>query len=281
MKTMFNFLRKKIGIIGYGNMGKAIAEGIKGKYAVCVFDKDKDKISALKNMALVDSPVELVKQSPVIILAVKPQDFDQLLNEIKDFIDDKLIVSIAAGITTEYMQKILGPMKVVRVMPNLAVKVGKSTTSICRGEFATGGDLKFVARLFKYLGKVFIFPEKMMDAATAIAGSGPGFWCELVKDMPEDEWGKYNREYFVPELSLAAEKLGFNKKEASLFSGLTTSGTLLTVRALNIAPKDLRDKIASKGGTTQAGLEVLHNTGSLIEAAKAAFLRSQELSKRE
>lgn len=280
MKTMFNFLRKKIGIIGFGNMGQAIAERISLKYGVWVFEKDAAKTKGLTGMAVASDISQLLKQSQAIILAIKPQDFEPVLVEIKDKLQDKLVISIAAGITTEYIQKVLGKVRVVRVMPNLAVKVGQSTTSICRGVFATGGDIKFVARLFKNLGTVFIFPEEMMDAATAIAGSGPGFWCDLVKDKPKDEWENYSREHFIPDLSLAAENVGFSKKEAGLFARLTTLGTLATVEALGIAPEVLKEKITSKGGTTQAGLEVLHNTGSLIEAAKAAVLRSKELSKK-
>lgn len=281
MKAMFNFLRKKIGIIGFGNMGSAIAEGIKDKYAVCVFDKDKNKINTLKDITAADNPVELVKQSEIIILAVKPQDFDALFGEIRGYVRNKLVISIAAGITNAYIQEALGEVRVVRVMPNLAIKVGKSTTSICKGAFATSADLKFIARLFKYLGTVFIFPEEMMDAATAIAGSGPGFWCDLVQDMPKEKWKDYSLKYFIPQFSLAAEEVGFSKKNARKFATFTTMGTLATVNALGITPAELENKIASKGGTTQAGLEVLHNTKSLVEAAKAAVYRSRELSKKE
>lgn len=283
MKTMFNFLRKKIGIIGiigYGNMGKAIAEGIKGKYTVCVFEKDKDKISALKNIAFVNTLVDLVKQSSVVILAVKPQDFDQLLNEIKDFIGDKLIISIAAGITTEYVQKILGHMKVVRVMPNLAVKVAKSTTSICKGEFATGGDLKFVARLFKYLGKVFIFPEKMMNAATAIAGSGPGFLCDLLEGKTLKEREEFAKNSFVPSLTNSAFSLGFTDAQSVVLASSTSAGTISIIKVMDLSPKELKNQVASKNGTTEAGLrELKQDINNLDLAVKAALRRAEELSK--
>lgn len=281
MKAMFNFLRKKIGIIGFGNMGSAIADGIKDKHAVCVFDKDKNKINALKNITVAGNPVELVRQSEIIILAVKPQDFDALLSEIRGSVGNKLIVSIAAGITTGYIENILGQVRVIRVMPNLAVKVGQSTTSICRGSFATYKEMRFVLKLFRYLGIVFIFPEDMMDAATAIAGSGPGFWCDLVQGIPKKKWRNYSLENFIPQFSLAAEGVGFSKKDARKFARSTTMGTLATVEALGITPAELEKKITSKGGTTQAGLEVLHNTKSLTEAAKAAVYRSRELSKKE
>lgn len=270
---------EKVGIIGYGNMGKAIAESIKAKYSVCVFDKDKNKIFALKDIIAVDAPGALVNQSEIIILAIKPQDFEPVLNKIKDNLQGQLVVSIAAGITTEYIQRILGKVRVVRVMPNFAVKVGQSTTSICKGAFASNEDLKFVARLFKYLGAVFIFPENKMDVATAIAGSGPGFWCDLVKDKPKNEWEKYSQDHFIPDLISAAEKGGLGK-EARLFAELTTKGTLAIVKVLGIAPDALIEKISSKGGTTQAGLDVLHSGGSLNDAVRAAIKRADELGKR-
>jgi len=276
---MFKNLRKKIGIIGYGNMGAAIAQGIKSKYRVTVFDKDSAKLSGLKGLNIARNIFGLLKENQVIILAVKPQDFDLVLAQIKDNINGQLIISIAAGITTGYIEKNLGQARVVRVMPNLAAKVGKSVTTICRGAFALRADMRLAARLFKYLGVVFIFGEEMMDAATATAGSGPGFWCDLVKDMPQEEIEDYNREYFIPELSLAAENAGFKKKDAKKYASLTTSGSLATVEAWGIPPEVLRDKIASKGGTTQAGLEALRRTGSLVEAVRAAKLRSKELSK--
>lgn len=262
-------------------MGSGIAEGIKSRYRVCVFDIDKNKINALKSIAFVDSLAELIRQSEIIILAAKPQDFDALLGEIRGCLLDKLIVSIAAGVTTGYIEKILGQVKVIRVMPNLAVKVGLSTTFICKGSFASSGDIKPVFKLFKYLGDVFIIPEDKMDAATAVAGSGPGFWCDLVKDIPREKWKKYSREYFIPQFSLAAEEAGFDRKDARRFAAATTLGALATVNALNLAPGELEEKIASKGGTTQAGLAALRNTGSLIEAVKAAVYRCRELTKKE
>lgn len=262
-------------------MGSAIAERIKSKYEVFVFEKDAAKTKGLTGIKIASGIPQLLKQSQAIILAIKPQDFEEVMAEIKDEAQDKLVISIAAGITTGYIEKVLGRVRVVRVMPNLAVEIGKSTTSICKGAFATYNDIKFVLKLFKYLGIVFVLSEDMMDAATAIAGSGPGFLCDLIQGMPKAEWKNYSLEHFIPEFSLAAENVGFDKKQAGLFAVSTTMGTLATVEALGITPEELKAKITSKGGTTQAGLEALHNTGSLIEAAKAAVWRSKELSKKE
>ena len=277
---MFNFLSKKIGVIGCGNMGRAIAERISLKYKVWIFEKDASKIQGLNWVTVVPDIAKLLKPSQAVILAVKPQDFEPVLAELKDKLQNKLVISIAAGITTEYIQKVLGKVRVIRVMPNLAAKVGQSTTSICKGALATDEDLKFVEELFKCLGSVFIFSEQMMDAATAIAGSGPGFWCELVKDKPQDEWELYSWEHFIPDLTSAAEEVGFDKKEAIMLATSTTMGTLAIIKTLGESPESLQTKVASKGGTTQAGLEALRNTGLLVEAAKAAVLRSKELSKK-
>lgn len=276
---MFNFFKKRIGIIGFGNMGQAITERIKSRYEVFVFEKDTQKTKGLAGITATSSILQLLKQSQSIILAVKPQDFAQVIMELKGSVQDKLIISIAAGITTGYIERSLGHARVVRVMPNLAVKVGKSTTSICKGAFAADSDIKFVLRLFKYLGRVFILPEDMMDAATAIAGSGPGFWCYLVQNMPKSEWENYSLKDFIPKLSLAAENAGFNKKEAGLFAASTTAGTLAIVERLGITPEELKVKITSKGGTTQAGLQVLESGGSLDEAITSACRRAAELGR--
>jgi len=277
---MFNLFRKKIGIIGFGNMGSAIAERIKSNYEVFVFEKDSTKVSQESGLTFASSVAQLLQVSQVVILAVKPQDFEQLMPELKDRVRDKLIISIAAGINTGYIEKVMEFAKVVRAMPNLAAKVGRSTTSICKGAFAEKTDMEFANKLFKNIGEVFILTQDMMDAATAIAGSGPGFWCELIKDKPRVEWEDYNSKKFIPELTSAAEFVGFDKKTAGLFAASTVNGALVTIDALGITPDELKAKITSKGGTTEAGLEALNKTGSLIEAAKAAVKRSKELSRR-
>lgn len=264
-------------------MGQAIAERISLKYAVSVFEKDTAKTKGLTGIAVASDISQLLKQSQAIILAIKPQDFEPVMVEIKDNLQDKLIISIAAGITTEYIQKVLGKVRVVRVMPNLAVKVGQSTTSICKGAFATGGDIKFVAGLFKYLGTVFIFSEEMMDAATAIAGSGPAYIfydMEINKvdplKIPEEFMNKY-----IKRLKDAAIEVGFNPKIASYLSIDTAASSVGLLAQTGNSPAQLCKMITSPGGTTEAALKVIINGGSWSEAAVAAKKRAQELSKKE
>lgn len=276
---MFKFFRKKIGVIGFGNMGSAIAERIKHKYQVYIFDKDKNKTGNFPGIEVADNVKDLANKSDIVIIAVKPQDFDSLLAEIRDCLKDKLVISIAAGITTGYIEKALGPARVIRVMPNIAAVAGKSISYVCRGRFAKDGDLNLSIRLFNCIGHTFVFSEDSMNAATAVGGSGPGFWGYLFGKKPTEEWDKYKSSYFIPELTDAAISVGFDKKEARLMATLVTAGSSAAVETLHITPVELAKKVASKGGTTEAGLEVLENGGTLTDAVKAAKKRAEELSK--
>ncbi|MDP1853355.1 MAG: pyrroline-5-carboxylate reductase [Candidatus Omnitrophota bacterium] len=278
---MFKNFRKKIGIIGAGNMGSAIAERIKRKYHLFVFDKDKEKVNRFKGVKLSENSSELAKNADVIILAVKPQDFDFVLGEVKDCWKNKLFVSIAAGITTNYIEKQLGNVRVVRVMPNMPARIGRGMSCLCKGKFASKGDVIFAKKLFDNLGKTLILNEDMMDAATAVSGSGPGFWCERLEDKPKDQWEKYSQEVFIPEFTVAAEGIGFNRKDAKLLARSTAIGTLVTVQFLGEEPSKFKWSIVSKGGTTEAGLEALHKGGTLTDAVKAAVKRAKELSRKE
>lgn len=274
-------MKKKIGIIGFGNMGSAIGGRIKDKYQVYVFDKDKNKTKDLVGIRVAQGCVDLVNKVDTVILAIKPQDFDIVLSGIKNVVKNKLVISIAAGITTGYIEKILNCARVIRAMPNLPARFGVGVSCICQGKLATEKNLNSAARLFSYLGKIFIFNEEMMNAATAISGSGPGFFYDLIENKPKDEWGDFGRNVFIPQFSSAAEKLGFSRKNAKILVEATTRGSLVTAEMTKMAPAELKKQIISRGGTTEAGLEALDKTGSLIAAAKAALKRAKELSREE
>ncbi len=280
---MFNFSKKKIGIIGFGNMGQAIADRIKSKYEVFVFEKDREKTKGLTGITVSLGISQLLKQSESIILAVKPQDFGQVITELKGSVQGKLIISIAAGITTGYIEKSLGQPRVVRVMPNLAVKVGKSTTSICKGAFAASSDIKLARRLFKYLGKVFILTEDMMDAATAIAGSGPAyiFYDMEIKKIDSLKIPKALMTEYIKKLMDAAMEVDFDPKTSLALSIDTAASSVGLLAQTGKTPAQLRKMITSPGGTTEAALKVIINGGSWSEAAVTAKKRARELSKKE
>jgi pyrroline-5-carboxylate reductase len=280
---MLRVLRKKIGVIGYGNMGSAIAERTKAKYRVSVFDKDKEKTKNLKGINVTENIVGLVAASRVLILAVKPQDFDAVLNEIKEYLKGKLVISIAAGITTTYIEKKLEQTRVIRVMPNICAKIGKAETSLCKGKSAKTRDLDFVKQMFNSLGKTWIMDEGMIDAATAIVGSGPAYiYYDMEKNnIDPRSLSEAIRNKYIERLTEAAKRVGFDPRVASELAGSTTASSISLSAVSGIPPTELRKQITSQGGTTEAALKILIEGGSWSEAAEAAVRRAKELAEKE
>lgn len=263
-------------------MGSAIAQQLKTDYQVWVFDQDKNKTAGLSGIKVAQDIQDLVAKSEVIILAVKPQDFGLLLGQINNSVKGKLIISIAAGIGTGHIEKALGEIRVIRTMPNIAARIGKGVTCLCRGRFASDDDLDFARELFDYVGKTLKIDEKMMNAATAVSGSGPGYFFQAV-ESGEEEY-KNNRKEFMEEfifsLTQAAESIGFNSEEARFLAKWTVTYSDALLSETHLSAHELKMQVASKGGTTEAALEILYKGGSLQEAVKAALRRAQDLTGR-
>jgi len=272
---------QKIGIIGYGNMGSAIAERIKKHYEVLVFEKDAAKTRDILDIKVANSLTELAASVDTLIIAVKPQDFDEVLTELTNSVPGKLVISIAAGITTSYIEKKLKEARVVRVMPNIGAKIGEAETSVCKGKSAGSGDLDFALDLFAHIGKTWSMDEGMIDAATAISGSGPAYiFYEIERsgidprNIPEEV-----QENNMRRLVKAAERVGFDARTAHDLAVNTSVTSTHLMQKTGLSPAELRQQVTSKGGTTEAALKVLEAGGSWEEAAEAAKKRAQELSK--
>jgi pyrroline-5-carboxylate reductase len=273
--------KKVIGIIGYGNMGKAIAERIKPAFNAAIFEKDVFKVKNASGVFVASCLSDLAKHADVVILAVKPQDFSEILKEIKNYIDDKLIISIAAGIPTKYIEKVLGKVRVIRVMPNLPAKIGKGMSCLCKGKFAKPSDLKFAKKIFDLLGETLILDENMMDKATATSGSGPGFLYSLISRKSLKEAKEYAKNEFFPVFATTTGTLRFTKLQARKIAKVTTSGSIEFLEKTGLSAEDLAKQVASRGGTTEAGLKELKgNVKFLPKAVKAALKRAKELSRR-
>lgn len=278
---------KRIGIIGLGNMGSAIAKRlIADKHEVYGFDKDKAKLQDIDCIKAADTLPELLSNTDIILLAVKPQDFGQLLAEMKgrNDLENKVIISIAAGVTTSIIEEALGELKVriVRVMPNLFAASGDGVCGICKGKYATEEDLSTIQSLLECLGKVIVVTEDKMDEVTAVSGSGPGYLCYLVKDdEPSKRIEHLDRIIPFYEKKVAIE-CGFSQEEIKIVA-TDTANTLkkYLIEHPDEAPKDFCDKVTSKGGTTEAAIDVLKNKGesALGEAIKAAKEKAKELAK--
>jgi len=283
MKTLDN--RKKIGIIGYGTMGSAIAHQLalqKNEFIVFVFDKDKSKLANPAGANVSRDIKDLLQKSDTLILAVKPQDFDHVLREIKGHSENKLIISIAAGISTKHIEHILGKSRVIRAMPSIGAKIAESVTCLCKGAFATDEDLELAQQIFYYLGTTRIIDEGMMNAATAISGSGPAYIFYFIENslLDPENIPEHARHDLMRRLEKAAEELGFSSEDAAFLAANTANASINLLHKTKLPAQELRKQVTSKGGTTEAALEILTKGGTWEEASRAALKRAEELARR-
>ncbi len=281
-------MKKKIGIIGFGNMGMVIGERLKqdiDSYEVYVYDQDSKKTDQVSGIHVASSAIDLADKVVALILAVKPQDFEVILKELKDHTQNALVISIAAGLRMDYVERLLGDARVIRVMPNMPARIGKGISCLCKGKHANTDDLLFATQLFSHLGETMIIPEYMMNSATAISGSGPGYFYDLLSKeniniKNTDEVEHFGRDVFFPRLLEAAHGIGFNAEQAQVLSRATVEGSLAMLAVTGLFPQELLAQIVSKGGTTEAALKVLHKGVGLKDAVEAARMRAEELSRR-
>ena len=268
---------KTIGIIGCGNMGEAIlAQSLKRKgKSFVIFDKDKSKQNRLARLYRVPSAndiTDLMRKSDILIIAVKPQDIDILLEVASKSIllcgkTDILIISIAAGINTEYIENtISGRVRVIRAMPNMPARIGKGITALTKGRFAADKDYKAAQDIFKSLGQVLlILREDLIDVVTALSGSGPAYIF-----------------FILSAFLAAAEELGLDKNSASKLIYHTVIGSADLLKASKFKAEDLISQVASPGGTTEAALNIFNERKIkkiIREAIIAAYKRAGELSR--
>ncbi len=259
----------KLGIIGGGNMGTAIISRTFKKYRIAVCEKDMARVVLLKKKfrAVPASLSHLISSSDVIILAVKPQDMESVLVELKGSLKPRtLVISIAAGLTTRYFEKHLGKkVRVIRTMPNMPAQIGEGVTALCKGKQATPKDLQAASKIFSHIGEVVIVDEKMMDSVTAVSGSGPAYVFLVV-------------ECFLK----AAEKSGLKPEIVEKLVQSTLLGSVNLYLKSKEPAGDLRVKVTSKGGTTQAALDIFLDNNfekMFIDAIRAAQLRAKQLAK--
>ena len=250
---------QKIAIIGGGNMGEAIIKGLKRPVMVCEADPVKAKALVKKYKA---SVVDLAGASSadVIILAVKPQDMLNALAQIEA--NGQLFISIAAGLTTAFFEKHLGgKARVIRSMPNMPALIGQGITGISAGKYAKAQDLKTAQEILDSVGQTVIVKESMLDAVTAVSGSGPAYVF-----------------LFVEQWMASARTLGFSEAEAKHLVYQTLIGSAHLLEQSEFSAGTLREKVTSKGGTTQAALEVFAK-GKFDQIVKKALTAAKNRAK--
>jgi pyrroline-5-carboxylate reductase len=263
----------KLGIIGLGNMGEAMLKallnnGFKKEAIVCTEVKT-DKIKFIEKQYGV-KPVknleELINKATYVILAIKPQDSKELLNNIKPFINEKkLIISIMAGVTISNIMSVIGkPVKVVRAMPNVCVKVSEGTIGIAQNKLVLDNELEEIKKILAPLGKTVEVGEELMDAVTAIGGSGPAFFLLFLEAMID-----------------AGVKLGIPRDKSKIISAQVVKGTVKMLEEEGLHPTLMKEMITSPGGTTISGLAHLEERafkGNIIKAIEESAKRAKELS---
>jgi len=164
-------------------------------------------------------------------------------------------------------------------MPNLRAKIGKGMICFCRGAYAKKSDILLAQDILRPAGKTLLIPESLMNAATAISGSGPGFLFFLLQGFLELNGLLSASRFFAPGLRKAAQSVGFTAYQAGVLAAATNGGSISLLAAALLSPEKLCSQVASKGGTTEAGLTQLRRGGSLLDAVQAAVQRAKELSK--
>lgn len=255
----------ELGFIGMGNMGYAMLKG-----CLNTFDKEdivfhrssieKAKIisdeTGIKKM---DSNSEVVKEAKYIIMAVKPQMFDKIIEEIKDEVtEEKVIISLAPGVTIKQLKEKFGEGRIVRSMPNTPAMIGKGMTGVSydKDDFSTGEKI-IIEKIFSSVGKMKLVDEKLINSVVCASGSSPAYVF-----------------LFIEALADSVVKCGMSRNDAYEFVTQTVIGAAELMQATGRTPGELKDMVCSPGGTTIAGVAELEKNGfrkAIFEATQACF----------
>jgi len=273
--TQKETIQTTVGFIGAGQMARALAGGFVGARLVepsrimaadalpSACDAFVDAIPEARSAA---SNRELVLACDIVFLSVKPQNVGQVCDEIRTSITDrKLIVSIVAGVTLGRLAESLGTERLIRVMPNTPCLVGDGAAGFSRAAGATDTDAQHVTALLSATGYVAELEESLIDAVTGLSGSGPAYIYQVIE-----------------ALSDGGVQMGLPREIASQLAAATVRGAAEMVIQTGERPAVLKDRVASAGGTTVAGLQALEAGGmqaAIIAAVEAATRRSRELGR--
>jgi pyrroline-5-carboxylate reductase len=265
----------QLGFLGAGHMAEAIARGILrigllGPGEMIASDPAPARRAVFQDqlgVPAIEDNERVVRQSPVVLVAVKPQVFDKALAPLGSlFGPEKLVLSICAGISTAHVEEtVAGGTRVVRAMPNTPMLVGRGMAAVCRGAHATDGDLATAERLLGAAAEVIRVPEDLMDAVTAVSGSGPAYFF-----------------YLAVLLARAGVEAGLSAEDARHLARVTFDGAARLLAESGEEPEALRRKVTSPGGTTEAAIRAFDELGlpKIVAAAvRAARDRGRELGR--
>lgn len=245
-------ITKKIGVIGFGNMSGAILRGalkngVLEKENVLVYDirSDIHKLASEIGVKVAASNEDLCNRSSMVLLAVKPQQVEQVLKDCGKSLDEKVVLSIVAGITSERLAGMIdGETRVLRSMPNTPAMVFEGAFGVCNDSDATDNEKKVCEELFSSIGKVEWVPEKMIDIVCGLSGGGPAYVAMFIEAMAD-----------------GAVRMGMPRKTAYNLAAQTCLGTAKMILEEDIHPGVLKDMVTSPGGTTIEGIQSLEDGG--------------------
>jgi len=244
---------KKVGFIGCGKMASAIIKGIINSHFLTsdkiIASEVAEEFASAKREELKINVVTdnrfVAKSSDVIFLATKPHFIKDVLSEIRDELDEnKLIVSIAAGISTKTIEEAIGKsVPVIRVMPNAPAVILEGMSGVVKGKFAKSEHVDFVVSLLSNIGKCIVLDEDKIDVLTAISGSGPAFFYKIIHEM-----------------ALAGDKLGLDYEKSLMLAIQTAIGSAKLMLDSDLKAEELIKNICTKGGCTEVGVDYMNES---------------------
>lgn len=266
----------KLGFIGAGNMGSAILRGlIAAEYltaddmAIC--DLNARRLEELSDdypgLTCTESDVELAEMCDMIVLAVKPHFIREVIDHIRDELNGKAVISIAAGWTVEQLTDALegSGATCLRVMPNTPAMIGEGMTALCEDTTFSEEDMEFAKGIFNSVGRTVVLPERLFDGVIAISGSSPAYVYMMIEAMAD-----------------AGVKEGLYRNTAYELAAQAVLGSALMVLQSGTHPAALKDAVCSPAGTTIEAVEELERKGfraAIMDAMKVCAQKSRDMSK--
>ncbi len=271
---------RTIGFIGAGNMAETIIAGLKERegtakesFSLTFYNRNEERrqyMSDTYGITAASNNAALYEQADVVVLAVKPQQFSQVVETLRQFDVLKkkpLIISIMAGVPLAYLADVLENDRLIRVMPNVAAQVKASMSAIACSDATTDEDAALAEAVFASIGGTFLVSEAQLDAASAVNGCGPAFFFQIIEACAD-----------------ALVDLGIPRAMAYEISAQTMAGSAALVLKSNEHPAVLKDKVTSPGGTTIAGTIAMEQYGvraGIMAAIEASYEKNKALSERK
>ncbi|MEM1994906.1 MAG: pyrroline-5-carboxylate reductase [Nitrososphaerales archaeon] len=259
----------KVAIIGGGTMGEALARSFStiDNIEVCVAEVKGERRAQLQEQGFKTyaSSIEAVREAEVVVIAVKPKDVKGVLEEVKELVGGKLIISVAAGVKIRHLESVIPEGRFIRAMPNIAAVVKAAITALTPSRNVGKEDLEVAQSLFSSIGRTILIDESLIDAVTGLSGSGPAYIFLVIEALAE-----------------GGLKMGIPYDKAIQLASWVAFGASKMVIESNKDPSELRRRVTTPAGTTIEGLLKLEEAGvraAFIKAVEAASKRAYEISR--